>query len=286
MKKKIISIGLIICMTLSSIMLTGCNKKSSKTEVEEPFKVLDECKNATPFSGVVQIDDIVTNVNLSQTIGELVAKIKDSKDKDLYGLSEYNEKMLVAPSSYGEFILYKNSVDYVKIHYWNRSNKTKVLADCYLSGIGIIDNNADNYWLGGGLNLKYSNFTWENVEEELRKYGFEMGNASNGNEMCYPCAVYQDTSRDNIFEYNLEITYDKKYNLNDEGSINNNQQESQSDTQQESTEENEGATVNGYMNGNDEYFQYSHYILTFDKNTQECIGVSYQGFGTKNISNM
>lgn len=252
MKRKSI---LLIAVMLITVVLNGCGGDApSEEETRKAFTLMDECKKASPQSGVVQIDDIVTNVNLSTTASEFMDALGKGKDKDVYDISDYNKNMLVAPTSAGKFVIGKNAEDYIYVHFWNITEKTTTLEKCYICGIQNTAASSPNYWIGGGFSLDTSKYDWGNIIEELNAGGFKEGEASSTMEDLTPKGVYEDESSGTTFKYNLEITYDETFESN--------------------IISNEDKTTS--------YFQYSHYIISFEQQTQKCIGIEFQGSTSKN----
>lgn len=254
MRKKIATLLVVIlCLTL-----VGCGKGSKKgTESIEPtYTASEEVLKATPTSGVVQLDDVTLNVNLSEKIKDVIDALKNSADKDLYIFSEYNAKMLVSSGSTGSFTIYKNGTEYAYFYYWNNDIETVELADCYLSAVSINPEACSTFWIGGGLNLTPSNFTWDNFEEYVNSCGFKSGDAdfSDSMQTCNVQSVYEDTSSGDSFKYLVNITYDKTHDV-----VNNNSTKTT-------------------------YYQYCNYTIKFNKDTHECTGVSFDGVSTKGIN--
>lgn len=255
--RKILSVLLIGVL---SITLVGCGVGSSKGEKDsEPaFTLTDTVKNATPTSGYVQLDDIVLNVNLSTKIKDAVEAFNEGVDKDLYLFGDYNEKMLVSSGSSGSFLLTKNGQEYARLYYWNTSDTTEELKDCYLSSVTGVGTGAQYFWMGGGLNLSPSNITWDNFKDYMNESGFSEGDAdfSSGLQNYHAQSVYEDTSSGDDFKYNVNVTYDTTHEV-----INNN------------------ATKTTY-------FQYCYYIIKFNKDTHECKAVTFGGVATKGSNSL
>lgn len=250
-----------ILLTLTFALMVsffGCGKKNASNEAA--FQPTDEVLEATASSGVMQIDDIVLNVNMKSTVKEFMDSLAESRDASLFGLEEYNEQMLVAPGYSGKYKLSKSGEDYIDVTFWNKSDETVYLAECFVVDITPYATALPFFWFGGGMNFDTSSFNWDNFLERLEKAGFTEGVTDpSSRDARSGSSVYKEASETTNFKYNITINYDEIYTI-------------------ETTVNSDPPTYKA-----EDYMQTITYILTFDKDTHACIGVQSQGFRTVKI---
>lgn len=131
-------------------------------ETPVKFECLDEIKNASPDSGLVQIDDML--LQYGATGAELFEAINQSECEYTF---EGNENQLV-PAGKTEMIYFKkNGESYFGIRLVNHGAETAELKECVIDIISALKASKGNaYYAGAGGEME----TYSTVKEIMREY--------------------------------------------------------------------------------------------------------------------
>lgn len=230
MKRKSIAIITILLFMLG-INLTGCKKDQadnlettvteepsnseipedvddnveSKSVEEEPisFECMEEIKEASPESGMVQIDDMILQYGCK--VSDVIEIIENSKSSFEY-LNNYNENELVIQGDSADIILIKNNNWYLSLQARNLTDETIALKDCIVGRI-ITEKAAKG-------NVFYSGFN-ENMGD-IPTYEYIKNDVMKGYEVSYEFTEHDE--HDNLKKYIAEV-YILPSNLSETGEI-------------------------------------------------------------------
>lgn len=182
---------IVILIIASIIYLTGCGRKEeeitqgpveidvliNKEDPEEmsseneeeivpetpvKFDCFDEIKNASPDSGLVQIDDMI--LQYGATGAELFEAINQSECEYTF---ECNENQLVPGKDAEMVYFHKNGESYFGIRFDNIGTETVELKDCVIDIICIFETAKENvYYAGASGEIE----TYSSVKEIMSNY--------------------------------------------------------------------------------------------------------------------
>ena len=202
--------AIVICiMAAMTALLTGCGKQEEKNDDNTIVKVqvdsiinkdadsenekeqekmvvegavkfdcMDEIKNASPDSGLIQIDDMI--IQYGTKFSEIANVIEQSESS--YEAEEYNVSSAVPAGETLGIRFYKNNKQYFIIRLINRESETIELKDCALYSISVLDEAIDNAYYAGFTNgeMNYSTVKDLMKENKLQKEIF--GSDAKGNK--------------------------------------------------------------------------------------------------------
>ncbi len=199
----------IVCLIMLVALLIGCGKQEKKNdnntvvkvqvdsiinrdensedvgEQEEviadevvKFDCMDEIKEASTDSGLIQIDDMI--IQYGTKFSEIANVIEQSESS--YEAEEYNVSSAVPAGETLGIRFYKNNKQYFIIRLINRESETIELKDCALYSISVLDEAIDNAYYAGFTNgeMNYSTVKDLMKENKLQKEIF--GSDAKGNK--------------------------------------------------------------------------------------------------------
>lgn len=169
--------AIVICiMAAMTALLTGCGKQEEKNDDNTIVKVqvdsiinkdadsenekeqekmvvegavkfdcMDEIKNASPDSGLIQIDDMI--IQYGSKFSDIANEIE--KSECTYETEEYNLSSVVPVGETLGIRFYKNGEQYFIIRLINRESKTIELKDCTLYSISVLNDAMDSSYYAG-----------------------------------------------------------------------------------------------------------------------------------------
>lgn len=204
-KKEVI----IICLMIFATLLIGCGKREEKDDntivraqvdsvinkdenvedekeqereviVDEPvkFDCMDEIKEASPDSGLIQIDDII--IQYGAKFSEIADAIE--KSESTYEAEEYNVSSFVPAGETLGIRFYKNSKQYFIIRVINRESETIELKDCVLYSISVLDEAIDNAYYAGFNNNEMNYSTVKDLMKDNKPKKEIFGSDTKGNK--------------------------------------------------------------------------------------------------------
>ena len=172
---------------------------------EEPisFECLEEIKEASPESGLVQVDDMILQYGCK--VSDVIEVIENSKSSFGY-LNDYNENELVIQGDSTDIILIKNNDWYLSLQARNLTEGTTALKDCIVGRI-ITEKAAKG-------NVFYSGFN-ENMGD-IPTYEYIKNNVMKDYEISYEFTEHDE--HDDLKKYMAEV-YILPSNLSETGEI-------------------------------------------------------------------
>ena len=184
----------IILLILTTISLIGCKKDQvddveavSESESSEPliseeidesenqemieevpisFECMEEIKEASPESGLVQVDDMLLQYGCK--VSEVIAAIENSQSTFEY-LHSFNENELVIKGDMVEIVLIKNNSWYLSLQARNLTEETIALKDCVVGRIETEKAAKGNVFYAG-FNEEMGNMaTYEYIRDDVMK---------------------------------------------------------------------------------------------------------------------
>ncbi len=142
------------------------SSSEEETEVvpETPvkFECMDEIKNASPDSGLVQIDDML--LQYGATGAELFETINQSECEYTF---EGNENQLVPAGDYEMVRFKKNGENYFCISLKNSGTETIELKDCISDDIYALEASMGNFYYAG---VSCETQTYSSIKESMSDY--------------------------------------------------------------------------------------------------------------------
>lgn len=131
---------------------------------EEPvkFDCLDEIRNASPDSGMVQVDDMI--IQFGSTFSDFLDVIGQS---ECTYIADYNESKLIIEGDGDEITFRKNDNSYFSMRFINTTTETIELKDCAVSIITIYEAAKGNVYYAG---FNGDKMTYSSVKESMKDY--------------------------------------------------------------------------------------------------------------------
>ncbi len=155
-------------------------EQSEAASIDEPvkFECKDEIKNASPDSGLIQIDDMLFQY------GAKFSEISDQiqKSECTYESEEYNVSSVVPAGKRIAIRFFKNGEQHFLIRMENQETETIELKDCVVYGIYASEGLMRNAYYAGFNN---DEMTYSTVKELMKDYELEkeiFGTDKNGNK--------------------------------------------------------------------------------------------------------
>ncbi|MCM1144601.1 MAG: hypothetical protein NC318_04985 [Blautia sp.] len=184
-------LALLLSITMIIFFLTGCGSKE-EVPVDEPmpdtamelngeeqneeadeqllpeepenFECLDEIKNASPDSGMVQIDDMIFQYGAK--FSEILEVIEQSECT--YTADEYDENRLVLHENDWEDVAFrKNDIPYFSFRLINPETETIQLKDCVVSIITAKQASKGNVYYAG---FNGEEMTYDSIKKSIKNY--------------------------------------------------------------------------------------------------------------------
>lgn len=143
------------------------NVESEDVEEESiSFECMEEIKEASPESGMVQIDDMILQYGCK--VSDVIDIIEDSQSA--FVTEDYKENELVA-SSYPILIVYKkNEENYFGIVAENTSKETKSLKECTVTRIDSYNASKGNVFIAGFNGENNGIITYDFIKNLMSNY--------------------------------------------------------------------------------------------------------------------
>lgn len=199
----------IVCLMMLVALLIGCGKQEKKNddntvvkvqvdsiinrdensedvgEQEEviadevvKFDCMDEIKEASTDSGLIQIDDMI--IQYGTKFSEIANVIEQSESS--YEAEEYNVSAAVPAGETLGIRFYKNNKQYFIIRLINRESETIELKDCALYSISVLDEAIDNAYYAGFTNGEMNYSTVKDLMKENKFQKEIFGSDAKGNK--------------------------------------------------------------------------------------------------------
>lgn len=180
----ILVIGIVGCMQEKEETTSNVNVEKEEQENEENIEIeaeadmfisdeknhyacMEDIKNASPESGLVQIDDMIFQYGAS--VSEAIEIIKGSKENYEFKM-DYNESELVAPGDHTQIILLKDSDWYFELGVSNSTDETIQLKDCSVKNITAYGTSKGNIYYAGFNEDNDGAITYNYVKESMNDY--------------------------------------------------------------------------------------------------------------------
>lgn len=148
--------------------------------VDEPvkFECMDEIKEASPDSGLIQIDDMI--IQYGSKFSDIAVAIEHSES--IYEVEEYNVASVVPAGETLGIRFYKNGKQYFIIRVINCESETVELKDCVLYSISVLDEAIDNAYYAGFISNEMNYNTVKDLMKDYKPQKEIFGSDRKGNK--------------------------------------------------------------------------------------------------------